>query len=241
MTSVPDNPRTDHEVLAGSDWDLPVTDEFLGRVHRGVRRRRLIRSAAAGGALLATAGVATVAVALAGTPGTSGDGAPAPPAAASASAVGAPLDGFRIGHLPPGAAQSGADSTYTAAVTADGLRNDGPAPAPGEPRASVTMRRFDGAGASLFVTVLRPDPTGDPAVGAAEIGDRLLRWASKDEQPIRTFDVPAGTAQLFTDVGTEITTHEVVIATPDHVVVTVSGTARHTVADLEAVARGIAR
>ena len=62
----------------------------------------------------------------------------------------------------------------------------------------------------------------------------------RDAAPVRTFDVPAGTGRLFANAGSEVTTHEIVIATSGHVVVTVTGTAAYTASDLEAVARGIA-
>ena len=219
-------------------WDIPVTDEFVDGVRRGVRRRRLLRVAAGGGALLATAAVAAllVVLTLASEPTQNGT-----PSAARASTAGAMLDGFRITRLPDGVVRAGTDSTYTAAVTENGLRNDGPAPAAGEPKASVTMRRFDrAAGVGLFVTILRPQPGTDPAVGATQIGERLARWASAGAAPVRTFDVPAGTARLLAHVGSETTTHEVVITTPGHVVITIEGNAAFTPAELDAVARGIA-
>ena len=220
-------------------WDIPVTDEFVDGVRRGVRRRRLLRVAAGGGALLATAAaVAALIVALTVASGPTQNGTPS---AARPSAGGTVLDGFRITRLPDGVVRAGTDSTYTAAVTEKGLRNDGPAPAAGEPAASVTMRRYDrGVGVGLFVTVLRPQPGTDPAVGATQIGERLARWASQGGTPVRTFDVPAGTARLLAHVGSEATTHEVVITTQSHVVITIEGSAAFTAAELDAVARGIA-
>jgi hypothetical protein len=204
-----------------------------------LRRRRLLRGAAAGGALLAVAAVVTFTVARIDTFG------PAQTSASpstSGSPVGTVLDGFRITQLPEGAAQTGPDSIYTAAVTDKGLRNDGSSPAAGEPKASVTMRRFDrGPGVGLFVTVLRPHPGTDPAVDAAQIADRLARWASRGGTSTGAFDVPVGTARLLVEAGSTTTGHRVVITTPDHVVMTIEGNAAFTTAELETVARGITR
>ena len=223
-------------------WDIPVTDDFVEGVRRGVRRRWMLRGAAAGGgALLATAAVVALALALTTSFGPSRNGTPSGvPPAAPGSATGTVLDGFRITRLPDGAVQAGPDSTYTAAVTENGLRNDGAVPAAGEPKASVTMRRFDrGTGVGLFVTVLRPEPGTDPAVGAAQVGDWLARWASEGGTSVRTFDVPAGTARLLAHVGSETTSYQVVITTPAHVVITIVGNAAFTVAEIEGMAQGI--
>ena len=218
-------------------WDIPVSEEFLARVHRGVRRRRLLRAAVTGGAALTVAAVAAVTVAVTGSAGPVRQDTPP---AASSSPDGAVLDGFRLTHLPDGAVRVGPDSTYTAAVTEQGLRNDGPPPTPGQPRASVVMRRFDrGVGIGLFVTVLRPEPGTDPATGADRIGDWLVRWAVGRATPVRTFDVPVGDARLVAHVGSETTTQAVVVTTPDHVVITVEGNSAFSAAEMEAVARGI--
>ena len=233
---MPENQRTDRDVIVGAGWDIPVTDTFVAGVRRGLRRRHVLRGAAAGGALLATAGVATFAISLAsgGTPAV-----PAVPPPVSTSVGDRPLDGFRIGTTPRGAVVAGADSWYTAAVTDKGLRNDGPDPRPGEPRASVTMRRYDrGVGVGLFVTVLRPETTTAP-VSTEQLGQWLTAWAMKQMRPLKTFDVPAGTAQLFANAGNEATAYEVVITAHDGVVITIGGAATFTAAELEAVARGI--
>jgi hypothetical protein len=131
---------------------------------------------------------------------------------------------------------AGPDSYYTAAVTAAGLRNDGAPPAAGEPSASVTMRRFERTtGAGLFVTVLRP--WSDPA----RAGSRLTRWATHGDPPIRTLGVPVGTARVVASAGTEVTTYQIVVSTPDHVVLTIEGAASVRLAELVEVARGITR
>lgn len=217
-------------------WDIPVTDQFVDGVRQGIRRRRLLRGLAAGGALLVVA-ILALAVGLAGYSGFSTNGTlPAAPT----SATGQVLDGFRITGLPDGAVRVGPDSVYTAAVTDQGLNNEGGAPDVGGPGASVAMRRFDrGVGMGFFVTVLRPEPGSDPAVGTAQIGDWLARWALRGGNPIRTFHVPTGTAHLLAQVGTDATSYHVVITTPSHVVITIEANARFTAAELETLASGI--
>jgi hypothetical protein len=211
-----------------------------GRCHEGVaisrfpgadfeahvrRRRRRLRAAGIGVAALVVAAVATGTIAASRAPGA------APPAApASSEEV---LDGFRITWLPGETVRAGADSTYRATVDEQGLV-DG-SPVTGEPWASVAMRRFDrGVGVGLFVTVLRPEPAG-----AAPVADRLERWVTRGATPVRAFDTPAGRARLVAHVGSEVTTHEAVIVTPGHVVLTVGGNGAFTAAEIEAVARGI--
>ena len=221
-------------------WDIPVTDKFLDSVRRGVRRRKLLRGAALGGAVLTTAAAFTVAIALTGGSDPTQNGTPPAAPTARPSTADKTLDGFHVTRLPEGAVPAGADSTYTAAVTEQGLRNEDPAPAAGAPKASVTIRRFNrGAGVELYVTVLRPEPGTDPAVGAAQIGDWLARWAVQGGTLVRTLDVPAGTARVLADVGSETTSHRVVISTPGHDVITIEGNAAFTAAELETVARGV--
>lgn len=227
---------TDREL---AEFDIPMTEEFVQRVRRGVRRRRLLRAAATGGATLAVAGVVVAGFALAqgGSPG------PVTPPIAGASSAGAPvatgsmLDGYAISRLPQGAARAGDDSFYTARVTDKGLVNDGTGPAPGDPSASVTMRRYDRAdGASFFVTVMRP-VAGD----AAAVGARLLAGATAGATPAATFDTPVGAARMFSSVGSETTTHRVVVAARDHVVITVEGTGKASAPEIQDLARSIAR
>ena len=224
-------------------WDIPVTDEFLDGVRRGVRRRRRLRGVAAGGVLLAVAAIAAVSIAVTGSFGLPERGArlaaPAP-AASTASTANPTLDGFRITRLPAGAVRVGQDSTDAAAVTPQGLRYEGNGPAAGRPWATVAVRRFDrGVGVGLFVSVLRPRPGTNPTVNTEQVAEWLVNWSSGGGAPIRTFDVRSGTARLYAQAGSEVTSYQVVITTPDHVVITIEANTRFTPAELEAVARGI--
>jgi hypothetical protein len=221
-----------------TSWDIPLTDEFVDRVRRGVRRRRLLRGAAAGGATLAVVAATVTTLLLIGSADPT---RPVTPPAASASATVPELNGFRLTWLPDGVVPVPPDSVYTAAVTATGLRNDGAAPSAGEARASVTMRRFDrGVGIGMFVTVLRPEPHASvPAADPAETADRLVAWSTDRREPVRTLEVPAGHARVVANVGTETTTYEVVVLTPDHVVVTIEGNAAFSADEMESVARGL--
>ena len=224
-------------------WDIPVTDEFLDGVRRGIRRRRLLRGAAVGGGtLLATATVTAVALGLGAPSSVPRNGTPpAASASAQASVAGPALDGFHLTRLPRGAVRVGADSSDIVAVTQDGLHTVDAGPAPGQPWATVTVRRFDrGEGIGLFVSVLRPRPGTSPAADSAQVADWLVEWSARGSAPIRTFDVPSGAARLYADVGTQVTTHHVVITTAGHVVITIEGNAAFTAAEMETVARGIA-
>jgi hypothetical protein len=240
---VPDDLRTPQDMLASVDWDIPVTDAFVDGVRRGVRRRRILLGAAAGGTMLATATVATLVFSLAGTPAPApevSDVPAVPPAAASAHVADQRLDGFRIGHVPDGAVVAGMDSFYISAVSDKGLRNDGPPPSPGEPRASVTMRTFQrGIGGELYVTVLRPLPVARSTVPLAQVGDWLARWAASGIRPAETLRVPVGTARVFTVSGNEGTWHMLIVVTDDHAVITIGGSGSLTLAELKSVARGI--
>ena len=222
-----------------AEFDIPVTEDFVQRVQRGVRRRRLLRAAATGGATLVVAGVLVGGFALAqgGLPAPVEPPVAAPSIAASSgpAAAGSALDGYAITRLPQGTARAGDDSFSTARVTDKGLVNDGAGPAPGDPGASVTMRRYDRAdGASFFVTVMRP-VTGD----AATVGARLLTGATAGATPTATFDTPIGTARMFSSIGTETTTHRTVVATPDHVVLTVEGNGRARASEIRDLAQSI--
>ncbi|WP_250007974.1 hypothetical protein [Actinoplanes sp. M2I2] len=221
-----------------AEFDIPVPQDFVQRVQRGVRRRRLLRAAATGGATLTVAGVVVGGLALA--QGGSQQAPVTPPAAASSgesAAAGSALDGFAISSLPQGVVRAGEDSFYTARVTDKGLVNDGTGPGLGDPSASVTMRRYDRTdGASFFVTVMRP-MTGD----AATVGAQLVTGATAGVTPAVEFDTSIGTARMFRSVGNEITTYRAVVETPEHVVITVEGSGKARAAEIQDMARNIAR
>jgi hypothetical protein len=221
-----------------AEFDIPVPEDFVQRVQRGVRRRRLLRAAATGGATLAVAGVVVGGFALA-----QGGPQPAPvmpPVAASSVKsvpAGSALDGYAITSLPQGAVRAGEDSFYTARVTDKGLVNDGTGPGQGDPSASVTMRRYDRPdGAGFFVTVMRP-VTGD----AATVGAQLTTGATAGVTPAAEFDTSIGTAQMFRSVGDATTTYRAVVTTPEHVVITVEGTGKARAAEVQDLARHIDR
>jgi hypothetical protein len=222
-----------------AEFDIPVPQDFVQRVQRGVRRRRLLRAAATGSAALAVAGVVVGGFALA--QGGSPQAPVTPPAAASSGRsgpAGSALDGYVVTSLPQGAGRAGEDSFYTARVTDKGLVNDGTGPGLGDPSASVTMRRYDRTdGASFFVTVMRP-VTGD----AATVGAQLLTGATAGVTPAAArFDTSVGTAQVFRSVGNEITTYRAVVATPEHVVITVEGNGKARAPEIQDMAQSIDR
>jgi hypothetical protein len=131
----------------------------------------------------------------------------------TASTTGASLDGFVLGYLPAGATHSGPDSHYNATVGPDGLRNPGPAPAAGEPGASVSMRR------------------------------QMTRWLTQGlvsrAARAEPFEVDAGRAYLLEHQGTEATSHSLVIAAPSGAVLTVEGAASLTAAELRRIATAV--
>lgn len=231
---MPDDPRSDRDLLVGQHWEIPVTDEFVTGVLRGVRRRRAWRRAAGGGALMMLAGVVAVVIGLAG------GAAPGPPVGMTPAPVtpsDPPLDGFRIDRLPAGVHAVRPDSWRTCAMSA--VPYDCPDPRPGDPTAGNAARRFDrGVGVYLWVLVLRPETT-TPAADRAQITAWLNEWATADRTPIETFDAPAGRAQVLASIGSEVTVYSVAITTGDGVVISISGAAGLTVADLKDVAMGI--
>ncbi|HEX8627421.1 MAG TPA: hypothetical protein VF755_04545 [Catenuloplanes sp.] len=238
---MPDNHPTERGLLTSADWDIPVTEEFVTRVRRGVGIRRTIRAAAAGGALMVTAGVAVTVVSLAGGPDPVAPTSPgAAPPAASTAAEPRPLDGFTVGYLPDNATAKMPDSVHTAAVDQRGLRTDGTTVATTADRALVTMRRFDrGSGVGLFVTVLRPTPGSASAVRPAQLSQWLTAWATTGGTQAKTFDVPIGTARLLTEPGTEVTSHKVVINASAGVVIVIEGNSSYPADEMEKVARGL--
>jgi hypothetical protein len=193
-------------------WDIPVSESFIRNVRVGVRRRRLLRRAvASAGAVLIASGGTALAVAHPSEP---------PPVVAPATEPA--LDGFAITWLPDGTTRTGGDSIFR-----HGLNDEDTGPGFGG-----ASRRFDrGVGIGLFVCVLRPEP------GAT--AEQVADWAAGGAHPVRTFAVPAGTAELLAYVGSETTTHTVVITTPAGVVITVEANGAFPVAEVESVARGI--
>ncbi|GIF21293.1 hypothetical protein BJ973_005260 [Actinoplanes tereljensis] len=193
-------------------WDIPVNDHFVQNIRRGVRRRRLLRRAVAGAAVLLAAGGGVVAVRAVHDPGP----------AVVAPAIGEVLDGFQITWLPDGTTRTGGDSIFRR-----GLNDEDTGPG-----FSAASRRFDrGVGIGLFVCVMRPEP--------GVTTDQVAHWAAGAAQPVRTFAVPAGDAELLANVGSETTTYTAVITTPGGVVITVEANGAFRAAEVESVARGI--
>lgn len=237
-------PDEEWPALSTVNWDVPVTEEFVARVHGGVRRRRLRRRVLVGGA----AALAVAGLVLAGTrlprPAT-GPPVAAPPATTAAStatsSAGRALDGFLLGYLPAGATQAGPDSSYVAAVGPQGLVNDGPAPTPGQPAATVRMRALTSSDVSrVFVSVLRPVPVAGATVPAAQVTSWLTGWALGTAARTGPFPVPAGQAYLLDDAGSEGTTHRLVIVAGDGAVIVVEGSGPLSDDELRRVAAGVA-
>ena len=164
------------------------------------------------------------------------------PVTTTAPTTGGSLDGFVLGYLPAGATHSGPDSHYNATVGPDGLRNPGPAPAAGEPGASVSMRRFTEAGQSaswFFVSVLRPFAGQQADPSEAQMTRWLTQGLVSRAARAEPFEVDAGRAYLLEHEGTEATSHSLVIAAPSGAVLTVEGAASLTAAELRRIAMAI--
>jgi hypothetical protein len=235
----------DPDLFPAADWDIPMAEDFVDRVRRGVRRRRFRRAAVATGSLLATAaviGTIVITVSAAGPPSGGDRGTSAGPATAASTSHRATerIDGFLLGYLPAGARRDGPDGFYTAAVGRDGVRDDAPAPAAGEPGVAVTMRRFTIApnNRSLFVTVLRPQTGFRSTTSAEQIGGWLVADAGANDRT-ESFPVPVGRAYLVTYHGTEVTTTTLVIAAPQGVMVMVEAQAPLAVDELRRIAQGV--
>ena len=223
-------------MLDHADFDLPMTEEFVARVHRGVRRRRLLRMAAASCAVLALAGAATLVIRSAYGP------EPAPPV--TPPVVSAPavrlLEGFRIDYVPDGMKPDEQDSSAVYAVSRNRLHNDDSTPPDRAPNATVGIRlylRDDGA-MLMAISVLRPLLT-TPEADEQQVFEWLRARAVNGWQVLRTYDLPAGRAQLLTFQGSEGPQHQIVITTPDLAVIEVSGNGVVPVAELERVAGSI--
>ncbi len=241
-----ENPADELAILDKEDFALPVTDAFITGVHRGVRRRRILRAVAAGGAVAATAVAATFVVTLTGpahlaSPPSSTTDSIAASSTATADPIHEPLDGYRVTFVPDGlrvGVPGNGSASY--AVSKDQLHNDGSVPASEHPTAATALRTYvlpNGAN-WLDISVLRPQRTTAEA-DRAQVTEWLTGWAIKGAEVIDRYEVPAGRAQLTRFVGSEVTAHNVVITTPDGVVIVVGGNGNVPVADLKAVAASV--
>nr|WP_026284408.1 hypothetical protein [Salinispora arenicola] len=247
MILMAENSADDLAILDKGDFALPVTDTFIAGVHRGVRRRRVLRVATAGGAVAVTAVAATFVVALTGPanpaspPGSSTDPIAAASSAAAADPIHEPLDGYRVTFVPEGlrvGVSGNGSASY--AVSEDRLHNDGSVPASDHPTAATTLRTYvlPNGGNWLAISVLRPERTTAGA-DQEQITEWLTGWALRGTEVIDRYQIPVGQAQLTRFVGSEVTAHQVVITTPDGVVIVVGGNGNLPVSDLKAVAVGV--
>ncbi|MEU4626600.1 hypothetical protein AB0G04_42285 [Actinoplanes sp. NPDC023801] len=224
------------EFLSTTDFDLPVTEDFLNRVHRGVRRRRALRLTVAGCAVLTvTGGVFAVTrpheVTL-----------PVPAASfGTASTAIADVDRFRIGHLPEGITLDPRADSATLIISPDGEDvTDGRSAGPLDATVAKSMRRFEqtNGGSYLWITVLRPLPA-TPERGTAILLNTLANRFLNGTTTVATFDVPTGKARLTRTSGTEDAGHGLVIISPDLSVIAIEANARVPADVLKAVAAGI--
>jgi hypothetical protein len=152
------------------------------------------------------------------------------------------LDGYRVTFVPDGLQIGvGGDGSATYAVSKDQLHNDGgPAPTADGPTAATTLRTYvrSNGGNWLWISVLRPERTTAKA-DRAQVTAWLTAWSVLGAKVIDRYDLAAGRAQLTETVGSEVTVHDVVITTPDGVVISVGGNGAVPVADVKAVAAGI--
>ncbi|MFG1928043.1 hypothetical protein [Cryptosporangium sp. NPDC048952] len=212
------------EELLAVDWDLPVTEEFVAGVRRGVRRRRLLRRATLAGAAAVVAFVVAFAVTGSGT-----TTLVVPPATAPADS---PLGGFEVGYLPSGVRAEARDGSFTCAAAA-GMRECRDA---GAPAVAVSQRRYDrnNGGAWLWITVLDP---GDSRAATQWVVD----WLTTGTSQVSTFDAPIGPARVLVTRGSEATVYSVVLTAEDGVVISITGNAGLSAEELTKVARGISR
>jgi hypothetical protein len=224
------------EILSTTDFDLPVTEEFLNRVQRGVRRRRAFRLAAAGCAVLAvTGGVFAV---------TRPHESALPIPAASfgpSTATGGFVDRFRIGYIPEGIVLGPELGSDNVPITADGNEaTAGHTTGPDDPVVVKSTRRFEqpNGGSYLWITVFRqlPAPVGQ---GSPILMNALMNRYLDGTVTVGTFDVPAGKAHLTRTSGTEHTAYGMVIACPDLSVIAIETNARVPADELKAVAAGL--
>jgi hypothetical protein len=216
------------ELLKTTDFDLPVTDEFLHRVQRGVRRRRTFRTAAAGLAVLAVTGVVAV---------TQTRPAPGPIPAASPTVP--DIDRFLIGYVPDGIRLDEQRSSSVVSVRQDGT-DAGPSAGPQDLDVVVSMRRFEQAngGSYMWITVLRPSMPPSQAVPATTFNGLLNRHLT-GTVTVEQFDVPTGRARLTSTSPARDAGWGIVIAGTDRTVITIEANARVPADILKAVATGL--
>lgn len=216
------------EILKTTDFDLPVTEEFVHRVQRGVRRRRTMRMAAAGLAVLAIVGV----VAITQT-------RPAPGPVAVASPATPDVDRLLIGYVPAGVRLDEQRGSNTLVVRPDGT-DAGPSASPQDLDVMVSMRRFEQAngGSYLWITVLRPSTPSSQPVAVTTFNGLLNRYLA-GTVTVETFDVPTGRARLNRTSAAESAGYGVVIAGTDRTVITIEANTRVPADVLKEVAAGL--
>jgi hypothetical protein len=216
------------EILKTTDFDLPVTEEFLHRVQRGVRRRRTLRMAAAGFAVLAVIGVVAV---------TQTRPVPRPTTAASPAVP--DVDRFLIGYVPDGIRLDEQRSSSVLIVRPDGTEA-GTSAGPQDLDVMVSMRRFEQAngGSYMWITVLRPSVPPSQTVAATTFNGLLNRRLT-GTVTVEKFDVPAGRAHLTRSSPAKDAGYGIVIAGTDRTVITIEANTRVPAEILKAVATGL--
>jgi hypothetical protein len=216
------------EILKTTDFDLPVTEEFVHRVQRGVRRRQALRVAAAGLAVLAVTGVVAVIQTR-----------PEPGPVTAASPAAPDVDRFLIGYIPDGIRLDEQRSSSMLIVRPDGT-DAGTSSGPQDLDVVVSMRRFEQAngGSYLWITVLRPSTPPSQSVPATTFNGLLNRHLI-GTVTVETFEVPAGKARLTRTSAAEDAGYGVVIAGTDRIVITIEANTRVPADVLKAVAGGL--
>jgi hypothetical protein len=216
------------EILKTTDFDLPVTEEFVHRVQRGVRRRQTFRMAAAGLAVLAVTGVVAV---------TQTRPEPGPITAASASVP--DIDRFLIGYIPDGVRLDERRSSNVLVIRRDGT-DAGSSAGPEDLNVATSMRRFEQAngGSYLWITVLRPSTPPSQVVSATTFNGLLNRHLT-GTVTVEEFDVPVGKARLTRPSTAKDAGFGIVIAGSDRTVITIEANSRVSADILKSVATGL--
>lgn len=247
---MPDSSWDERAGFAAVDWHIPMTEDFVERVHAGLRRRRRRRAVLTSGSVL---GAGLLAAASLGMVNGIGAPDPNPPALSPQSARAAPLaaqdpvalDGFVLGYVPEGLRHDAHDSVYTAPVGEAGLGDDRATPVAGEPSVTVTLRRFTAPpapGSVMWVTVLRPSTHAGSEVETERIQGWLLDWA--DVADAERVPVAVGEAYLVAPPSgaTQGTGSRVVIAAATGEMILVEGSSQALSAgELRRVAEGLTR